>query len=175
MRTRWLGCITAVAAMVLLPLAVAAQPPAGGDGPAGPPLAPKGGPRMGGPGRARIAQERPAIAQKVREAANKVAPEVRKEAAEIEKNLDRVHAELKEALAARDEDRVMKLADRVGELETALRKLRLRAELRIAKEAGPETKRPLAEAARRLAERRRLGGRIHIQHVGEDLRAAHMF
>jgi len=155
------------AAILLVPFAASAQPPwAGGPGRGfgGPPVG--RGPRWAE--REPAAKEAaPMVREKAREAIREAVPEVRKEAAEIETNLDRAHAELREALAARDEERVMRLADRVGELETALRKLRLRAELKIAKEAGPEAKRPLGEAVReRLRMRGGLGPGLQGERPG---------
>jgi len=132
MTERKLQHLVIIAAVVLMPLVAAAQRPrTGGEG-------------RGGPWGRQMGKPAPEVQEKVRKAVREVAPEVRKEIAEIEGNLERANGELREALSAKavNEQEVMKIADRIGELETALRKARLRAEIAVAKELGPE-RRPL--------------------------------
>ncbi|MCX8036763.1 MAG: hypothetical protein N3D11_06870 [Candidatus Sumerlaeia bacterium] len=151
-----------LAALIALPLVVAAQPPGRGG------MGPKGGPRGFGPREGRpvapwvgergeqpqFRREAPPADAPEREQMRRVAEQTRKESAEIAERLQKLHAELRDLMAEKEinEDRVMRVAEEIGKLETEAHKARLRSAIQAIRAAGPErgpaVSRALAERAR---------------------------
>lgn len=131
MRMRELRHLAIAAAVVLMPLALAAQPP-------------EDAPRD--PGRDRDTKDVRVPDEKVHEVLRGVRLEAQKKSAPVGADLEVARTELELAMRAAeiDEPKVMELADRIGHLETELRKIQLHSRIAVVKAVGPERARVLA-------------------------------
>lgn len=96
------------------------------------------------------------VDRQAREVVRNVMFEVRKASARLRADLEIARVELEEALSAPDinEDAVMDLAERIGKLETELRKIQLRARIALVKRLGPERARLVGRILGKRGERR---------------------